>query len=481
MNTSVRYIVEELQKRDIHPDILELPNGGTLLNFFYAGSFRFISGVSPDLSASTGRTISNDKYIAHILATKLGISSPETILYTDTQVAKAFLKKHARVVVKPLDGAHGDGITTNVTNEKELTMALEKATKVSASVLLQEYVEGDDYRVLVIDGEVVAASLRTPAAVTGDGVHTIRELIDHENKTNQLRGSNYTKPQNYIDVRAAELYLGKVINSIPEKGEPVNVVGTANIGTGGAAENKTSELPPSLKIESARFAKATGLFICGVDFLYDTVKGKWYFIEVNSSPSFGLHVSPLKGDSIDVHKVFVERLLKAYENTEVREVVGRNAAVDIIGYASGIPAKIDTGADGSSIWASGITVDESGHLKFCLFDQNSPHYTGDVITVDTYKAALVRSSSGHEQVRYRASFSVRVNGKRIKATFNLSDRSRNNFPILIGRRTLSNKFLVDVSKAHYDDDSKGVTIGLNEELMKDPRAFYEKYYGKDLD
>lgn len=161
-------------------------------------------------------------------------------------------------------------------------------------------------------------------------------------------------------------------------------------------------------------------------------------------------------------------------------LIGRNAAVDFIGYVNDVPAKIDTGADSSSVWVSNISVDEAGLLHFCLFGEGSPHYTGKLITREAYAVALVRSASGHEQVRFRSEFSLRLNGRRIRAMLNLSDRSRNKYPVLIGRRTLNGKFAVDVAQAHYEDTPKVVTMGLNEELKKDPHGFYVKYYGKNV-
>lgn len=164
--------------------------------------------------------------------------------------------------------------------------------------------------------------------------------------------------------------------------------------------------------------------------------------------------------------------------------IGRNTAVDFIGYADAVPAKVDTGADSSSVWASNIRVNEKGQLQFTLFDKDSPHYTGEVITRDDYGVAMVRSASGHVQIRYRAELKLRIHRKRVRAMFNLSERSNNKFPVLIGRRTLKHKFVVDVTRADYEDAGKAVGAEsrvLNREMAKDKVAFYKKYFGKDLD
>ncbi|HMH69956.1 MAG TPA: RimK/LysX family protein [Candidatus Saccharimonadales bacterium] len=159
-------------------------------------------------------------------------------------------------------------------------------------------------------------------------------------------------------------------------------------------------------------------------------------------------------------------------------VVGRNEMVDFARFAHKVPAKIDTGADSSSVWVSDVRVDKNGVLRFSLFGEGSPFYTGKTMKREQYRVALVRSATGHVQIRYRTQLSLRLGGKRIRAMFNLSDRSQNKFPVLIGRRTLSGKFIVDVEKAKYTDPDRTITQELNGRLIEDPYTFYKKYYKK---
>ncbi|MDO5343292.1 MAG: RimK/LysX family protein [Candidatus Saccharibacteria bacterium] len=163
-----------------------------------------------------------------------------------------------------------------------------------------------------------------------------------------------------------------------------------------------------------------------------------------------------------------------------KSIIGRNVSVDFGYYGRDIPAKIDTGADSSSVWASNIRVGRDGALRFTLFGEGSPYYTGKVIKRTDFSVAQVRSSSGHEQVRYRTHFTVTVKGRRIKAMFNLSDRSDNLFPVLIGRRTLAGKFIVDVQEGDIAANPSASTEShkLRSELVKDPHAFYKKYHQK---
>lgn len=159
-------------------------------------------------------------------------------------------------------------------------------------------------------------------------------------------------------------------------------------------------------------------------------------------------------------------------------IIGSTALVSV-GKRENIPAKIDTGADSSSIWASHIRVDKDGILKFRLFDETSPFYNGKVIKRRFYKVAVVRSATGQEQIRYRAYLPLKIGDRKVRALFNLSERSNNNFPVLIGRRTISGKFLVDVLKTDVKRPPKNArTAPLNRELAKNPYEFYKKYSKK---
>lgn len=155
-------------------------------------------------------------------------------------------------------------------------------------------------------------------------------------------------------------------------------------------------------------------------------------------------------------------------------IIGSIALVSI-GGRENVPAKIDTGADSSSVWVSHLRVDKDGILKFRFFGENSPFYNGKVVKRKEYKVAVVRSATGQEQIRYRAYFTVGIGGRKIKMLLNLSDRGNNNFPVLIGRRSISGKFLVDVSKQEAPRPPRNPkTKSIMEEMKKDPYQFYKQ-------
>ena len=129
-----------------------------------------------------------------------------------------------------------------------------------------------------------------------------------------------------------------------------------------------------------------------------------------------------------------------------KTVIGIVEKVSIDTHAVDVPAKIDTGADSSSIWATDVRVDENDTLHFCLFGPGSPYYTGKPLQRTDFSVSRVKNSTGQSEIRYRTHFTIRISGRKIKAMVNLSDRSNNTYKILIGRRTISKKVLVDVSK-----------------------------------
>lgn len=157
-------------------------------------------------------------------------------------------------------------------------------------------------------------------------------------------------------------------------------------------------------------------------------------------------------------------------------IIGNNTLINVAGIDN-VPAKIDTGAASSAIWASNVQINADRELEFTLFDQGSEFYTGKVLKAKTYRIGKVRNSTGHEQLRYRVDLPIIIKGKEMVTSFTLADRSRNNFPVLIGQRTLRGNFLVDVEQIEVE--MKGISVkSLNEELATDPLEFHKKYMEK---
>ena len=153
-----------------------------------------------------------------------------------------------------------------------------------------------------------------------------------------------------------------------------------------------------------------------------------------------------------------------------------------VGRRVDVPAKIDTGADNSAIWATNIRVGRDNILRFSLFGEGSPYYNGKIYKRKDYSVSSVKSSNGEVQIRYNTYFRLKLAGRNIKVRFNLSDRSRNEYKILIGRRTINKKFVVDVSKgADRLPEQRDKSLILRDELKDNPHEFHKKYIESQKD
>lgn len=220
------------------------------------------------------------------------------------------------VVIKPHDGHHGKGVTTNIANEQELVEAFERAKETSDKVIVEHYFTGNDYRLLVVDGKFVAAAKRKPAEVIGDGQHTIAELIDIEN-LNPDRGYGHENVMTRLKVSSVTEHLleksGYTMDTVLKDGENFYLELTANLSTGGSAEDVTNDVHKTNRFLAERIAKIVGLDIAGIDVMAETIskpisKAGGAVIEVNAAPGLRMHLSPAKGSPRNVAVPIIDML-----------------------------------------------------------------------------------------------------------------------------------------------------------------------------
>ena len=207
------------------------------------------------------------------------------------------------LVIKPLNGNQGRGASINVTNWETAIEGLKRAKQVSDEVLVEQFITGYDFRLLVINYQFVAAALRTPAAVTGDGKLTIQQLIDAVN-SDPNRGQCHERVLTAIRVDEATLDLLRnknlTLDSIPASGETVYLKQTANLSTGGTATDVTDVVHPANIRLAERIARCVGLDICGIDVMAPNLtqpltQNGGAVLEVNASPGFRMHLAPTIG------------------------------------------------------------------------------------------------------------------------------------------------------------------------------------------
>lgn len=312
IKVTTQIMIDELERRGVPVEVVtEEPF--MVLRYFYQGSWHMLRSVVPESTTATGKMICDEKRVAAAVAKQCSVPVPDAMTYTTMKEALDFMARHDQVVVKPVDGGHGNAVTVGITTEPKLAEAIMLAIESSkkGEALLQQRVAGHDLRVLIIGGYFAAATRRVPAGVTGDGVSTIRQLIERENETNPDRGENDEKRLAKIDIEVSERYLGeKLDNEVPADGEEVTVVGVSNIGAGGMSVDYTDQVPADMIADAERFARTVRVAACGVDFMWDRETGEYYFIEANTSPGmYSMHLHPGEGPGQPVDKLFVDMLL----------------------------------------------------------------------------------------------------------------------------------------------------------------------------
>lgn len=218
------------------------------------------------------------------------------------------------LVVKPYNGNQGRGVTVDIKSAEELKEAFNEASAISPKVIVEKFIEGKDFRILVVNRKVVAVAQRMPPIVTGDGIHTIKQLVEEENK-NPLRGFGHEKPMTKIPFDTImEKYLAKngySLDSIPSAGERVTLRFNANLSTGGAARDCTDNIHPDNIDIAVKAADIIGLDIAGIDICTkDISKSLWdiggAILEVNASPGIRMHMYPSHGKSRNVAEFIMD-------------------------------------------------------------------------------------------------------------------------------------------------------------------------------
>lgn len=272
------------------------------------GTPHLLVSTCSDKSSAAGKSIADSKVKTKRLAEHVGIPQPASIACRDIREARKFLAVHGSIVTKPTMGRGGNGVTTNIRTNDELTRAYAFAKKYSKLVVVQQHITGDDVRILIVAGKFCSAVIRKPATIIGNSVSTIKELIDMAN-TEPSRNDETRSSLMHINLVAAERFLGTSINTIPRLGDKVRVIGPSNVSLGGSVHEATHLVTPPIITDAIKITKQLGLGICGVDIMWDRKTNMHYMIEVNATPGLDLHNDQFSGISSDAVKNYVEWLI----------------------------------------------------------------------------------------------------------------------------------------------------------------------------
>ena len=289
----------------------------------------------------TGRTphiaveLASDKEETNKILATLGLPVPkQELVQTEGQAVRAGQRIGFPVVTKPYNGNHGRGISIRLTTDAEVAQGFHVAREHSRSVIVETFMEGDDHRLLVVNGELVAATRRTPGHVTGDGARTVTQLIDLVNE-DPRRGVGHEKVLTRLELDAqAQTMLARAglqADSVPAAGQIVYLRSTANLSTGGTATDVTDVIHPDNREMAERAVRAIGLDVGGVDFLSKNITESYRAIgggicEVNAAPGFRMHVAPSEGTPRDVAGPVIDMLFPtgAASRVPIAAITGTN-------------------------------------------------------------------------------------------------------------------------------------------------------------
>jgi cyanophycin synthetase len=314
LGPSTGCIVDEAMKRGI--PYIRL-NKQSLVQLGYGVNQKRIRATIASTTSSIAVDIACDKEETKNLLEAAEIPVPRgVIIRTEETLKEAIEKLGYPIVLKPIDGNHGKGATTNIMNWEQSQTALAAAQKYSRSVICEKFITGFDFRVLVINSKFICAALRTPASVIGDGVHDIQWLVDETNKDSR-RGYGHEKvlTQIKVDEFTQKMLIEKnyTLQTIPAKGELVLLKPTANLSTGGTSTDVTDEVHPVNIFLAERIAKIIGLDICGIDIMAPDLRlpiteNGGAVLEVNAAPGFRMHIEPSEGLPRNVAEPVVDML-----------------------------------------------------------------------------------------------------------------------------------------------------------------------------
>lgn len=407
LGPSTSAIVNEAKKRNIpvtrigHDSLVRLGCGR---------NSRIIESTLTDATSCISADISSNKQLTKYLLEEHQIPVPYgQIVYSEISAVMVASKIGVPVVIKPFDSNQGKGVRLNLTSEEEIKKAFKEASKFSSGIIVEKYVEGRDFRILVVGGKVRAVSERLPARVTGDGVHSIKELVGIVNM-DKNRGDEHEKPLTKIKLDSVALNLLSKKNmsadTVPKKGEVISLRENANLSTGGVAIDCTDKIHPENAELAVRAARAIGLDIAGIDVVAQDISKSILdtggaVVEVNTAPGIRMHLYPSVGKPRNVAKDIVDLLFPDEESCKfpivsVTGTNGKTTTVRLIQHVLSLTGKCVgmTSTSGTFVGSKCICKgDNSGPVSAKSLLSNRQI---DAAVLETARGGIVRGGLGYD-------------------------------------------------------------------------------------
>ena len=375
-----------------------------------------ITGRTPHIAVE----LASDKEETNKILASLGLPVPkQELVQTEEAALRAAHRLGLPVVTKPYNGNHGRGISIHLTTDEEISAGFSAAREHSRSVIVENFITGDDHRLLVVNGELIAATRRTPGHVVGDGKQTIAQLVDAVNR-DPRRGIGHEKVLTRIKLDAqAQMMMDRMnytTDSVPPADEIVYLRSTANLSTGGTATDVTDIIHPDNRDMAVRAIRAIGLDVGGVDFLSSNIAESYRIIgggicEVNAAPGFRMHVSPSEGTPRDAAGPVIEMLFPpgAPSQVPIAAITGTNGKTTTArmlahitkmgGYTPGLTTTDGVYIDGQRTVEGDMTGPVSARMVL-----SDPQI--DIAVLETARGGLLRAGMGVPKVNVGAVLNV---------------------------------------------------------------------------
>ncbi len=373
--------------------------GGSLVQFGWGKHQHRIWAAEVDQTSAVSESIAQDKDLSKQLLHAAGVPVPIGRPVADEADAwAAALEVGLPVVVKPQDGNQGKGITVNVTTREGMTLAYKAAVEVG-HVMVEKFLPGSDYRLLVVGNQLVAAARREPPLVLGDGEATVAELVARIN-ADPRRGDGHATPLTKISIDEIAIALlaeqGLTPDSVLVRGQRVLLRNNANLSTGGTATDVTEDVHPEVAERAITAAQMVGLHVCGVDMVCESVlkpleEQSGGIVEVNAAPGLRMHLSPSYGKPRNVGEAIVNHMYEPGEDGRIPVVAvtgtnGKTTTARLIAHlfaSSGLTVGM-TNTDG--VYVDGRQIDSG--------DCSGPKSARSVLMHPDVEAAVFETARG---------------------------------------------------------------------------------------
>jgi cyanophycin synthetase len=382
-------------------------NQESLVQLGFGTHRRFIQAAMSSQTNAIAVDIAGDKALTKALLDRAGIPTPAgAVVGTADEAVREFETMGSPAVVKPLDGNQGKAVSLHLSTAAQVREAFETASHYSSQVIIEELLDGNDFRVLVVDGKMVAASQRCPASVVGDGRRTVRELIEETNG-DPRRGDGHSKPMSTIRIDPVLVCcLAKQdlhLDAVPAAGMTVRLRENANLSTGGAAIDVTDRVHPTMRRICERAAIAVGLDICGVDLVVPDIAESFQtggIVEVNAAPGIRMHHWPTAGTARDVGAEIIRMLYPVGDGrVPIVSITGTNGKTTVTRLVTHILSRPGlcvgmTTTDGIWIGGEQVAAGDTTGPRSAATVLSDPRV--EMAVLETARGGIVRNGLGYD-------------------------------------------------------------------------------------